>query len=174
LPNHHGLDEVFIELEIKRDVDELPSEKSHGPDSFTCAFYRMCWEIIKADIIAAMHSIHSLTTGPLPKLNGALLTLLPKKDPTETPGDYWPISLIHSFTKLVSKVLALLLDPFIDALVSNAQSMFIKWRCIQDKFLYVRNLARAYHRKRRLALLLKLDITKAFNSISWEYLLDLL
>ena len=54
------------------------------------------------------------------------------------------------------------------------QSAFIKRRCIQDNFLYVRNLARTYHRKQRPALLLKLDITKAFDSVSWEYLIEML
>jgi hypothetical protein len=43
-------------------------------------FFRACWEIIKTDITAAMHSVHNMTKGPLPKLNGALLTLRPKKE----------------------------------------------------------------------------------------------
>jgi hypothetical protein len=111
-----------------------------------------------------------MSIGPLLKMNGALLTLLPKKEIIEVPRDYHSISLIHSFAILVSKILALRLAPFIDALISNAQSAFIKHHCIQDYFLYVRNLARAYHQKRQSTLLLKLDITKAFNSMSWEYL----
>jgi hypothetical protein len=40
--------------------------------------------------------------------------------------------------------------------------------------LYVRNLARNLHRKKKPTLLVKLDFAKAFDSISWEYLLDLL
>jgi hypothetical protein len=105
--------------------------------------------------MAAMQSFHSLAAGPLPKLNGALLTLLPKKEAPELRGDYCPIILIHSFAKLACKTLALSLPPYIDALVSNAQSAFIKRRCIQNNYLYVSNLARAYHRKRQPALLLK-------------------
>jgi hypothetical protein len=61
-----------------------------------------------------------------------------------------------------------------DDLVSSAQSAFIKHQCIQDNFLYVRNLARAYHQKKTSALLLKLDISKAFDSVSWEYLFKML
>jgi hypothetical protein len=61
-----------------------------------------------------------------------------------------------------------------DGLVSTAQSAFIKNYCIQDNYLYIRNLARAYHRKKLPVLLMKLDILKAFNSISWEYLIELL
>jgi hypothetical protein len=38
----------------------------------------------------------------------------------------------------------------------------------------VRNLDRAYHRKKISALLFKLDITKAFNSVSWDYLIEMM
>ena len=51
--------------------------------------------------------------------------------------------------------------------------LFIKRRCIQDNFLYVRNLARAYNRTKTPALLFKLDISKDFDTVSWEYLLEL-
>lgn len=71
-------------------------------------------------------------------------------------------------------MLALRLAPYIDSLISTSQSAFIKKRCIEDNFLYVRNLARAYHRTKTPALLIKLDISKAFDSVSWEYLLELL
>jgi hypothetical protein len=112
--------------------------------------------------------------GPLPKQNGALLILLSKKEVAESPRDFRPISLIHSFAKLISKVLALRLSSKTNGMVSHAQSAYIKQRCIQDNFLYVRNLARAYPRKKIPALLLKLDISKAFDSVSWEYLLEML
>ena len=36
------------------------------------------------------------------------------------------------------------------------------------------NLSRAYHKNKMPALLFKLDIAKAFDSVSWEYLLELL
>jgi mannosylglycoprotein endo-beta-mannosidase len=40
--------------------------------------------------------------------------------------------------------------------------------------MFVRNLARAYHEKKIPALLFKLDISKAFDTVSWEYLLELM
>ena len=134
----------------------------------------MCWPIIKGDTLAAFSCFHRLNDGPLPKMNGAHITILPKKEHPDCPSDFRPISLIHSFAKLISKVLARRLSKHINNLVSGAQSAFIKRRCIQDNFLYVRNLARTYHRKQRPALLLKLDIIKAFDSVSWEYLIEML
>ena len=36
-------------------------------------------------------------------LNSAYITLLPKKDGADQPKDFQPISLVHSFTKLITK-----------------------------------------------------------------------
>jgi hypothetical protein len=153
------LDQPFSEVEVKKVILELPAKKVPGLDGFTGVFFRTYWEVIKHDIMAAFQCIHNQKARPLPKLNGAVLTLLPKKEVADSPRDFRPISLIHSFAKLVSKVLALRLAPHIDDLISNAHSAFIKNRCIQDNYLYVRNLARAYHRKKVPAILMKLDIS---------------
>jgi hypothetical protein len=170
----HHLDDMFSDKEIRRTIVEIAPEKSPGPDGFIGIFYRVCWDIIKHDVVAMFHFVHSLNMGPLMKLNGAMLTLLPKKEVSELSGNFRPISLIHSFAKLVSKVLALRLAKQINQLVSQAQSASIKQRCIQDNFPYVRNLERAYHKKKIPVLLLKMDISKAFDSVSWEYLLEVL
>jgi hypothetical protein len=61
-----------------------------------------------------------------------------------------------------------------DELVSQCQSAFISGRSIQDNFLYVQNLAKHYHQSKTPSLLLKLDIAKAFDTVSWTYMLDML
>ncbi|KAM0847321.1 hypothetical protein ACQ4PT_055094 [Festuca glaucescens] len=61
-----------------------------------------------------------------------------------------------------------------DELVSPCQSAFISGRSIQDNFLYVQNLAKHYHQTKTSTLLLKLDIAKAFDTVSWTYILDML
>jgi len=59
-------------------------------------------------------------------------------------------------------------------LISTCQSPFIKGRSIHDNFLYVRNLAQRFHRSGMPSLLFKLDISKAFDSVCWDYLLSLM
>jgi hypothetical protein len=59
-------------------------------------------------------------------------------------------------------------------LVSNAQSVFIKKTSIHDNFLYLRNLARKKHKSKTPTLLFKLDIKIAFDSVRWDYLIELL
>lgn len=89
-------------------------------------------------------------------------------------ADFRPISLIHGIAKIVSKLLLLRLAPHLRDLVSPCQSAFIKGRSIHENFMYVRNLARWLHRNRIPSLLLKLDISKAFDSVRWDYLLEML
>jgi hypothetical protein len=106
--------------------------------------------------------------------NKANIILIPKKDGAEDIRDFRPISLIHSVAKLITKILALRLAPLMDKLISPCQSAFIKRRSLHDNFFYMRNLTRRFHRTKTLTLLLKLDISKAFDSVRWDYLLSLM
>jgi hypothetical protein len=108
------------------------------------------------------------------KLNCAYITLVPKKSDAEEVGDYRPISLVHSFAKLFSKLLANRLRPKMEKLVSCNQSAFIKGRNLHDNFLLVRQLARKIHISKEKGVLLKLDISRAFDSLSWSFLLEIL
>jgi len=107
-------------------------------------------------------------------LNSANVVLIPKKEGAESIGDYRLISLIHGIAKLISKLLAARLQPYMNVIVSTNQSAFIKSRAIHDNFMYVRNIARGFHRSNIPALLFKLDIAKAFDTVRWDYLLDLM
>jgi hypothetical protein len=52
--------------------------------------------------------------------------------------EFRPISLVHSFAKLVAKLLAIRLSPRMPELVSGNQSVFIRGRCIHDNFVLER------------------------------------
>jgi retron-type reverse transcriptase len=124
--------------------------------------------------MAAIHSLYNSRSNDLNLLNKANIILIPKKDGAESIGDFRPISLIHGVAKIITKVLALRLAPLINELISPCQSAFIKRRSIHDNFLYVRNLTRRFHRTKSPAIVLKLDISKAFDSVRWDYLLSLM
>lgn len=103
-----------------------------------------------------------------------MIVLLLKKAGAATPSDFRPITMIHSFTKLVSKILALRLAPKLDMLVDRNQNAFIRERAIQDNFKYVQRASVLFRKKKVPMLLLKLDISKAFDTLSWPFLLELM
>jgi len=149
------LDAPFSEDEVWRTINSLPSDKAPGPDGFTGKFYKVCWPIIKVDLMAAISEIWSRKMGHLEMLNSAYITLLPKKEEATTIRDFRPISLVHSFAKLITKILANRLAGRLDAMVSPNQSAFIKGRFIQDNFMLVQQTAQFLHQQKQPRILLK-------------------
>lgn len=119
-------------------------------------------------------AIWSRKFGNFDLLNSAYVTLIPKKEDAIHIKEYRPISLVHSFAKLITKILANRLAGRLDQMVSSSQSAFIKGRFIQDNFMLVQQMARYLHQQKQARILLKLDITKAFDSVSWPFLLEVL
>jgi retron-type reverse transcriptase len=147
-----------------------PSDKTPGPDGFTGLFFKVCWATIKEDLMKVINLFSNLHSDNFHWLNSANIVLIPKKDGAESIFDFRPISLIPVIAKIVTKMMATRLAPFMNTLISRSQSAFIKTRSIHDNYHYARRL----HKAKTPALLLKLDIKKAFDSVRWDYLVDLL
>lgn len=64
--------------------------------------------------------------------------------------------------------------PLIPTMVHSNQSAFIVGRSIVDTFLLVEQSIRTLHRRQVPAIMMKLDVAKAFNSVDWAFLLSLL
>jgi hypothetical protein len=111
----------FEKEEIKKAIDDPPTNKAPGPDGFTIAFSELS--------VQNMHVI-----------NTASIVLLTKKDVADSITDFWPISLIHMVPKIIAKAMVLRLRPKMNDIISCCQSAFIKSRSIHDNFMYVRNV----------------------------------
>jgi hypothetical protein len=168
------LEDLFESEEIKQMVMSLPSEKALGLDGFVGLFYKKCWTIIQDDLIAALRAFHSLRTQQLHLINEANVVLIPKTNDAINITDFRLISLINSLAKIITKTLADRLAPSLQDLVSRCQNAFIKKRCIHDNFIYVQSVIKALHKAKRPSLFIKLDISKAFDSVSWVFFLEVM
>jgi hypothetical protein len=119
----------------------------------------------------ALHGYESTKFAPV---ESGLYCAHPKEGMPKKVSDYMPISLIHNFPKLISKILANRLASEIKHLISLNQTTFIKTRCIHDSFAYVHGVIKKLHKRHTAALFLKLEISKTFDTVSWSYLLDIL
>ena len=168
------LEAPFTEEEVWKTIKSLPADKAPGPDGFTGNFYQVCWPIIKPEIMAAISAVWSRKFNNFEVLNSAYITLLPKKDNATSIRDFRPISLVHSFAKLLTKLMANRLAGRLDKMITPNQSAFIKGRFILDNFMLVQHTTKFLHQQKQARILLKLDITKAFDSVSWPFLLEVL
>lgn len=122
----------------------------------------------------ACNQFHDLRAWHWKLLNSANIVLLPKKGDALLASDYRPVSLMHSTSKILCKMLVMRLAPELNALVSPNQSAFIKGRCIHDNFLDVRSVIKEAHCKKQPLVFMKLDIAKAFDSVNWGYIIEVM
>jgi len=104
LPRTTTLDFSFFQ--VWDTVKALPADRAPGPDGFIGRFYKACWQIIISDFMATIITLQHGDDRKLWLLNSAYLTLIAKEEEALTAKDFRPISLVHSFAKLVTKIMA--------------------------------------------------------------------
>ena len=164
----------FTAEEIAAAVHDTPSDRAPGPDGFTTAFFKSSWEIISDDFLAAFRSLWALDFRGFHDLNTATMVLLQKRQAPQGLRDYRPISLIHSVGKLFAKTLALRLAPRMMELIRGNQTAFIRGRRIHDSFRTVQLACRFLHSSKFPVVLLKIDLAKAFDTVAWPFLLEVM
>jgi len=163
----------FSEEEIRDAVWQCEGFKSSGPDGFNFNFIRKSWDFIKDEIMAALSLFHK--TGSIPKgRNAFFIALVPKvRDPSEL-EQYRPISLVGALYKIISKVLASRMKKVLPSIINESQSAFVKGRGILDSVFLANEVAEDLRRNGRIGLCLKVDFEKAYDSVRWEFLYNML
>ena len=105
-----------------------------------------------------------------PSLNSTFLSLIPKVDLPVSFVGFFPISLCNLCYKLISKFVALRLKPFLDSSISPQQFGFLKNIQILEPVAITQEVFHSVKTKKRCALILKLDLSKAFDRVNWTFI----
>jgi len=148
----------------------MESDKAPGPDGFTIHFYKVCWKIIKTDLLKMIHGFFSKAkVGG--GINSTFLALIPKEVNPETFGRFRPISVCNASYKILAKILVNRIKPLLEKLISSPQGGFVKGRHILD------NVIQAIHsskQRKEKGMLIKLDMANAFDRVNHPFLLQVL
>ncbi|KAI0510194.1 hypothetical protein KFK09_010794 [Dendrobium nobile] len=163
-----------LEEEIWNIMQTMNLESVAGPDGFTIKFFVNTWHITKVDIIEAVNEFFS--GKPYIKFfSSTNIVLIPKKDLTNDWNDFRPISLCSFFNKLVSKIISSRLVNILPRIISHNQTGFVKGRSILDNILLTQEIAHDINVKSKGGnIIFKLDITKAYDNLNWEFLYKVL
>ncbi|GKD73446.1 RNA-directed DNA polymerase, eukaryota, partial [Tanacetum coccineum] len=167
------LERPFTKEEIKGAVWDCRLNESSGPDGFTFGFYQRYWCLLEPDIVDVVN--HFFTHFfPRKGCNSSFIALIPKSHDAKQVKDFRPISLIRSLYKIIAKLLANRLVLVMGNLVNEVQSAFIDNRQILDDPFILNEILQWCKAKKKQTILFKVDFEKAFDSVRWDFLDDVL
>ena len=108
------------------------------------------------------------------RLNKVYIILLPKIPGVKLIGDFRPIALSNSIYLIIAKALDNHLQKVLDGLISPLHSAFIPGRQMIDNIVAAEEIVAAWRRSGTLGFLWKVDFAKAYDSIDWRYLWNVL
>lgn len=144
-------------------------DKSPGLDGYSALFFRVAWDIVKSDFVAAVNFFFESSFMPR-GINSTIITVVSKRKNINALADFRPISCCNVVYKCISKFLANRLQTILPVIISGSQSAFVCGRSISDSIFLSQELVQGYGRSiitSRCAL--KIDLQKAFDTVNWGF-----
>jgi exonuclease III len=164
-----ALTRPITQEEVDQVVKEMAAGKAPGPDGFTVDFFHHCWDLVRKDVWEVVEE--SRASGlVLPALNATFLTLIPKEERVTNPKHFRPIALCNVIYKVITKIIATRLKPILPFLISTEQSGYVEGRQIMDSVILAHEIIHSLKSSRTPGMLIKLDLSKAFDRASWQYI----
>ena len=134
-------------------------------DGWPVEFYLHFFDLLGEELLSAV-DFTSVSGCIPPSLNSTFLTLIPKKEKPSSFTNFSPISLCNLLYKLISKVIIVRLKPFLESHISIEQFGFFKNCQIVEPIGIVQEALHSIKTKNSCALILKLDLVKAFDWVN--------
>ncbi|GKV05111.1 hypothetical protein SLEP1_g17152 [Rubroshorea leprosula] len=163
------LTQPFTEEEVKAAVWNCDSTKAPAPDGFNFGFLKTEWEVIKEDVMEFLMDFNK--NGRLVRgSNASFIVLIPKKENPQGIEEYRPISLIGCIYKILSKLLANIVNRILEGIIGENQFAFIEGRQLVDGVVVVNETIDGVRKKKSQCFVFKIDFEKAYDKLSWHFL----
>lgn len=158
--------------EFTKAVKQMHPDKASGPDGLNPAFFQQFWPSLGREVFETCKGWLNQCKFPN-ELNETNVVLIPKKENADRMTDLRPIALCNVLYKILAKVLANRLKVILPGIICENQSAFVSGRNITDNVLVAFEII--HHMKRKHSggigeVALKLDISKAYDRVDWDFL----
>jgi hypothetical protein len=163
----------ITEEEIVKVVWDMDPDKAPGPDGFSIRFYHFFWAIIKRDLKKMLnYTLQKQKLGGA--TNSTFLALIPKESNPSNFSRFLPISLCNSSYKILTKIIANHLKPFLSKLITENQGGFLKNKQITDNIVLVQEAIHSSMKRKDPGMVIKLDMVNAFDRVKHSFLFSVL
>lgn len=107
-------------------------------------------------------------------INSTFIALISKIDTPSSFDDYRPISLCNCLYKIISKIIANCLRPILAKHIAPQQFAFLEDQQIHEAIGSAQEALHSIWSKHLKSIILKIDLSKAFDRVSWLYIKMLL
>ena len=148
--------------------------KSPGEDGFTVEFYIKFFELLAFDLVESLNTAYSRGQLSISQRRG-VVTLIPKADSDTLKLTNWrPITLLNVDYKIASKAIATRIKKVLPHLIHCDQTGFMKDRFIGQNVRLLCDLLEQTELENIPGILLQLDFRKAFDTIEWPMIQQVL
>ena len=160
--------------ELTAAIKRMKNGKSPGSDGYTNEFFKFFWVDIGKFVYRSINYGYEHGELSVTQKQG-IITCIPKDDkPKQFMKNWRPISLLNTTYKLVSSCIAERIKSVLPLLISNDQTGFIPGRFIGENTRLIYDLLHFTEEKDIPGILLLIDFEKAFDSISWIFIEEVL
>ena len=152
----------------------MKNDKCPGVDGFPAEFFKFFWEQLKDFILRALNYAYDIGELSISQRTCIISCFTKGKKPREFLKNWRPISLLSVVYKMASSAIANRLKKVLIKLVSESQTRFISGRFIGENTRIVYDIMHHLEKNNLQGLLMLIDFQKAFDSVSWDFLSDVL
>lgn len=166
------LNKPITKEEVKEAINKMKLGKAPGPDGLSAKYYKTLGDKLIPVLCDVMNRI--LQGGNLPDTwKDAHITLIPKPDTDRLNiKNYRPISLLNNDYNFFAGITAERLKNCLKDVIHKDQAGFLPNRQLKDNVRHIINIIEYLEVKKEVpAALLFIDAEKAFDNVSWQFLL---
>lgn len=155
-------------------LKQFSNSKSPGTSGFPAEFYKTFWDQLKYILVNAMNYSYHVDRLPTSLCEG-IITCLPKPGKDKHYIKNWrPISLLNVSYKILSGVIARRIQQVLPTIISEDQTGFMKNRFMGDNLRLMYDTLNYANVRKKRGMLILIDFEKAFDSVSWKFLINCL